>query len=168
MCSLQNMLYSPTYTFTGPPLGLHCCLCLCRCVVLHVTRSHNENVTCIHDITPRDARRKQKYIFLLRKMPKIITHLGPVKMNGCTAGVSVLHSNQVLFTGVQRFDSTIACNFTLLTVVWIGNGYICIWQMSFQVGWTTNIWKCFPLLKHQHKVRLDKHWLYLVFWNLKT
>ena len=59
----------------GPPLGLHCCLCLCRCVVLHVTRSHDENVTCIHDITPRDARRKQKYIFLLRKLTKtIVTH----------------------------------------------------------------------------------------------
>ena len=31
-----------------------------------------ENVTCgICDVTPRDARRKQKKIFLLRKMTKI-------------------------------------------------------------------------------------------------
>ena len=31
--------------------------------------SHAENVTCCtRDITPRDTRRKQKYIFLLRKM----------------------------------------------------------------------------------------------------
>ena len=39
----------------------HClCLCLCRCVVLHVSCPHAENVTCRrHDITPRDARRKQ-------------------------------------------------------------------------------------------------------------
>ena len=35
-----------------------------------------KNVAChIRDITPRDARREQKYIFLLRKMRKIIvTH----------------------------------------------------------------------------------------------
>ena len=41
---------------------LHCCLHLCRCVVLHVSCPHDENVAChIHAITPRDARRKQKY-----------------------------------------------------------------------------------------------------------
>ena len=38
---------------------LHCCLHLSRCMVLHVTCQHGENLTC--DITPRDARRKQKY-----------------------------------------------------------------------------------------------------------
>ena len=45
------------------------------CVAVWCTRSypHGKNVTChICDITPRDARRKQKYIFLLRKMTKII------------------------------------------------------------------------------------------------
>ena len=48
-------------------------LLLCRCVVLHVSSPHAENVTFrTRDITPRDARRKQKYIFLLRKMTKII------------------------------------------------------------------------------------------------
>lgn len=53
------------------------------------------------------------------------TNLEPVKMKDCIAGVSVFHSNQV----VQRSDSTIApiaCNFTLFTMVLLGNGYICI------------------------------------------
>ena len=42
--------------------SLHCCFLLCCCAVLPVTCPHDENVTCcIRDITPRDARRKQKY-----------------------------------------------------------------------------------------------------------
>ena len=52
--------------------SLHCCLCCC--VVLHVFVL--KNMTCrIRDVTPRDARRKQKHIFSLRKMPKIIVTL---------------------------------------------------------------------------------------------
>ena len=36
---------------------------------VHLSSPHAENVTFrTRDITPRDARRKQKYIFLLRKM----------------------------------------------------------------------------------------------------
>ena len=55
---------------------LHCCLCFCRCMVLHLSCPHAENVTChIGDIPPRDSRRKQKFIFLPRKITKIIvTH----------------------------------------------------------------------------------------------
>lgn len=40
---------------------------------------------------------------------------------------------------VWQHHCTIACNFTLFTMVLLGNGYICIWQLSFQVGWTANV-----------------------------
>ena len=40
---------------------------------VHVSFPRAENVTCgIHHITPQEARRKPKYIFLLRKTTKII------------------------------------------------------------------------------------------------
>ena len=50
--------------------SLHCCLCLCRCVVLHMSCPHAENMTChTCDITPGDARKKTKiFSFFLRKI----------------------------------------------------------------------------------------------------
>ena len=65
----------------GASLSLPPC-CLYCCVVLHVSECPRaENVTShTRDVTPRDARRKQKYIFLLRKKTKIkVTHSDLIK-----------------------------------------------------------------------------------------
>ena len=49
--------------------SLHCCLCWCHCVVLHVSCPHAENMTCcIDDII-------KKYVFLPRKTTKIIVRV---------------------------------------------------------------------------------------------
>ena len=41
--------------------SLHCCLCLCRCVVLHVSGPRAENVTCRRgDSTLRGRKEKAK------------------------------------------------------------------------------------------------------------
>ena len=46
------------------------------CKVCKVSFPNAENVTCgVRDTAPRDVRRKRKYVFLLRKMAKImVTH----------------------------------------------------------------------------------------------
>ena len=55
----HDVFMVPTTVFTRV---LICCLHLCCCMVLHVTCPHDGSVTCrIHDISTRDARRKQKY-----------------------------------------------------------------------------------------------------------
>ena len=48
----------------APLSSLHCCLCLCCCVVLHMSCAHAENVTCgTRDITPQDKKKAEISIF---------------------------------------------------------------------------------------------------------
>ena len=64
---------------------------------VHVSFPHSENMTCgICHITPLGARRKPKYIFLLRKMTKIIVaHSDLNKYFNLNTGLEILKTGEL-------------------------------------------------------------------------